>query len=122
MKACVILLTRTMANGVRVLQVAEMSDGNALLRPLARAFERKTASLSRARARGYTTALAVDVERHDAVGFLREGYRAPGFPSEIDHLWLVDRPSVCSMGGAMIDAFRRLSFPPDGRPAGRRPR
>lgn len=89
--AGVILIIRNEANGLRVIPVAEFSDSKSLQRPLARAFLKKTASLGRAKARGYVTMLAVDVEREDARGYLGEGTKAPGFPVEIDYLWLFVR-------------------------------
>ncbi len=89
--AGVILISRNEANGLRVIPVAEFSDSKSLQRPLARAFLKKTASLGRAKAHGYVTMLAVDVEREDARGYLGEGTKAPGFPVEIDHLWLFVR-------------------------------
>ena len=91
--AGVILITRNESGGVRVTPVAELSDSKTLQRPLARAFEKKTASLGRAKQRGYVTMLAVDVERDDASGYLSDGIRAPGFPAVIDHLWLFVRGS-----------------------------
>jgi hypothetical protein len=89
--AGVILISRKEANGLRLIPVAEFSDSKSLQRPLARAFLKKTAPLGRAKARGYVTMLAVDVEREDARGYLGEGTKAPGFPVEIDHLWLLVR-------------------------------
>jgi len=89
--AGVILIKRAEANGLRVIPVAEFSDSKSLQRPLARAFLKKTASLGRAKARGYVTMLAVDVQREDASGYLGEGTKTPGFPVEIDHVWLLVR-------------------------------
>lgn len=89
--AGVILISKNEANGLRVIQVAEFSDSKSLERPLARSFLKKTASLGRAKARGYVTMLAVDVEREDAIGYLSKDAKAPGFPVEIDHLWLFIR-------------------------------
>ena len=39
------------------------------------------------------TMLAVVVEREDASGYLSEDTKAPGFPAELDHLWLFVRGS-----------------------------
>jgi hypothetical protein len=91
--AGVILISRNEAHGLRVIPLAEFSDSRSLQRPLARAFLKKAVSLGRAKARGYVTMLAVDVEREDASGYLSEGTKAPGFPVEIDHLWLFVRGS-----------------------------
>jgi hypothetical protein len=91
--AGVILVTRRSEGGLRVFPVVEFSDSRSLQRPLTRAFARKAASMGRAKARGYVTMLAVDVEREDASGYLSERVKAPGFPSTIDHLWLFDRKS-----------------------------
>jgi hypothetical protein len=71
-KAGVVLITRNAMSGLRVVPVAEFSDSRSLQRPLARTFDEKTASLGRAKKRGYVTMLAVDVEREDARGYLRE--------------------------------------------------
>jgi hypothetical protein len=91
--AGVILITRRSEGGLRVFPVVEFSDSKSLQRPLTRAFARKASSMGKAKARGYVTMLAVDVEREDASGYVSEGVKAPGFPSTIDHLWLVDRRS-----------------------------
>jgi hypothetical protein len=91
--AGVILITRNESGGLRIVPVAEFSDSKSLKRPLARTFEKKTASLGRAKKRGYVTMLAVDVEREDARGFLAERVKAPGFPVGLDHLWLIVRES-----------------------------
>lgn len=91
--AGVILIRRNQTGGLRVIPVAEFSDSKSLQRPLARTFEKKTATLGRAKKLGYITMLAVDVEREDASGYLAEGVRAPGFPIVLDHLWLVVRGS-----------------------------
>lgn len=89
--AGVILVGRGNGDGIHVMPVVEFSDSRSLQRPLARAFEKKTASLGKAKRRGYVTMLGVDVEREDAHGYLNEATRAPGFPLEIDHLWLIVR-------------------------------
>jgi hypothetical protein len=89
--AGVILLRRATVDGVHVIPVVEFSDSKSLQRPLARSFEKKRASLGKAKARDYVTMLGVDVEREDAHGYLNEATRAPGFPVEIDHLWLIVR-------------------------------
>jgi hypothetical protein len=91
--AGVILITRNKEGGLRILPVAEFSDGKSLQRPLARAFEKKTASLGRAKTKGYVTMLAVDIEREDARGYLGRDVEAPGFPTVLDHLWVIDRGS-----------------------------
>jgi hypothetical protein len=89
--AGVILITRNDKGGLRVVPVAEFSDSKSLQRPLARAFANKTKSLGRAMERGYVTMLAADVEREDARVYLSTGVKAPGFPPQIDHLWLLVR-------------------------------
>jgi hypothetical protein len=110
--AGVILITRNAANGLRVITVAESSDSRSLQRPLARAFDRKTASLAKAKKRGYVTMLAVDVEREDSVGYVSEGTRAPGFPPVIDHLWLFFRgPSRVFHARRDDRQLRELVFP-----------
>ncbi|MEO8291747.1 MAG: hypothetical protein ABI635_01300 [Actinomycetota bacterium] len=91
--AGVILITRNETGGVRLIPGFEFSDSRSLQRPLARALERKATSLGRAKTLGYVTMLGVDVEREDASDYLAEGVRAPGFPVDIDHLWLVVRGS-----------------------------
>jgi len=89
--AGVIMITRNDAGGLRIVPVAEFSDSKSLQRPVARAFANKTKSLGRARERGYVTMLAADVEREDARVYLAGSVRAPGFPPQIDHLWLLVR-------------------------------
>jgi hypothetical protein len=61
----VILVRRELANGIRVLPIVELSDSKSLQRPLARAFRDKAAALGIAKAKGYVTMLAIDVERED---------------------------------------------------------
>lgn len=110
--AGVILVSRGEANGLRVIQVAEFSDSKSLQRPLARAFLNKKVSLGRAKARGYVTMLAVDVEREDASGHLSKDTKAPGFPVEIDHLWLFVRGSGKAFHAKRDDRrFRVLDLP-----------
>jgi hypothetical protein len=110
--AGVILISRNEANGLRVIGAAEFSDSRSLQRPLSRVFTKKVASLGRAKARGYVTMLAVDVEREDARGYLGEGTEAPGFPVEIDHLWLFVRESGKAFYAKRDDRhFRALDLP-----------
>jgi hypothetical protein len=110
--AGVVLITKNAAGGLHVIPIVEFSDSKSLQRPLARAFERKTASLRRAKAKGYVTMLAVDVEREDTSGYLTEGTRAPGFPNEIDHVWLFVRGSSKVFHAKRDERrFRALDFP-----------
>lgn len=87
----VISVRRAESGGIVVLPVCESSDSNSLRRPLERAMSAKTKSLGESKRRRYSTMLAIDVERADAHGCLREGVRVPGFPRDIDHLWLFVR-------------------------------
>jgi len=58
------------------------------------------------------TMLAVDVEREDASGYLTEGTKAPGFPLEIDHLWLFVRGSSKAFYAKRDERrFRALDIP-----------
>lgn len=98
----VILVRRESANGIRVLPIEELSDTKSLQRPLARAFRDKAAALGSAKAMGYITMLAVDVEGKDAHDYLRAGAKMPDFVPTIDHLWLFVRESL---GGELEAAF-----------------
>jgi hypothetical protein len=91
--AGVILITRNQAGGLHIVPIVEFSDSKSLKRPLTRTFEKKTASLARAKRLGYVTMLGVDVERKDAKGYLADGLQAPGFPIVLDHLWVIVRES-----------------------------
>jgi hypothetical protein len=86
-----VLLRKESAGDVQVLHVREFSDSNSLLRPLDRAMRQKAQTLSGCKQRGYWTMLAVDVEREDAQAELRPGVKVPGFPKDLDHLWLLVR-------------------------------
>jgi hypothetical protein len=98
----VILVRRESAKGIQILPIEEFSDSRSLQRPLARAFRAKARSLGIAKAKGYVTILAVDVEREDALGYLREGVRVPDLALAIDHVWLFARESP---GGALEATF-----------------
>jgi len=97
----VISVARTDSGGVRTIRVEEFSDSRSLGRPLERAMAAKGMRLGRAKRRGYWTMLAIDVTRTDAERYLM-GYRLPGVPKGIDHVWLFvgQRP-----GGPLRAAF-----------------
>jgi hypothetical protein len=116
--AGIILIARRSEGRLRVLPVVESSDSKSLQRPLTKAFAQKASSMGRAKARGYVTMLAVDVEREDASGHLSGGVKAPGFPSTIDDLWLFDRGSDKAFHAKRDDRRHRpnrVSDRPDAR-------
>jgi hypothetical protein len=80
---------------VSALPVTEFSDSKSLLRPIARAFTKKSAPITKAKAMKYVTMLAIDVERADAHAYVDAGLKVRGFPAELDHVWLLmRRPGV----------------------------
>jgi hypothetical protein len=84
---------RSEGTDLLLIPLTEFSNGKALLRPIARAFEKKATPLAKAKSRGYVTVLAIDVVRDDAGPYLTEGARVGDFPPPLDHLWLFLRGS-----------------------------